>query len=238
MLTTLDATSGGLSSIGADPVQPEDAIAWFERKRRLLTKAQWLALTTAARSRAFTVAWATSAQVLTDIKASLDKALAEGQSFKDWKKGLRSTLAGKWETGDAHLETVFRNNLQAAYNAGRWRAAKDPLTLKLRPFWKLTILLDDRTSAYCKPLASPPVILPADDPWWDSNYPPRHHRCRAAVVTLTKRQAEREGVLKKAPATAPQTGWGSTEGFEDWAPDSAGYDSEIFKKAADSANTP
>jgi len=238
MLTTLDAKGGSLSGVGANPVQPEDAIAWFEGKRKLLSKPAWLALTAAARKRAFTVAWATSAQVLSDIKASLDKALAEGTSFKDWKKDLRAKTADRWTTGDAHLETVFRNNLQSAYNAGRHRAAKDPLTLKLRPFWKLTVLLDDRTSAYCKPLASPPVILPADDPWWDSNYPPRHHRCRASVLTLTKRAAEREGVSKKAPTTKAQAGWGSTEGFEDWAPDHAGYDPTIFKKAADSANTP
>lgn len=235
MLVALDAKGGSLSSVGANPIQPDDAIAWFERKRQLLTKAAWLALYEEAKKRAFTVAWATSAQVLSDIKGSLDKALAEGQSFGEWKKGLRAQLAGKWETGDAHLETIFRNNLQAAYNAGRWRAAKDPLTLKLRPFWKLIVILDDRTSAYCEPLATPPVILPADDPWWDTNYPPRHHRCRASVVTLTKRQAEREGVSKKAPSTKPQEGWGSTEGFGDWQPDPAGYDPEIFKKASKAA---
>lgn len=235
MITALDATRPSLSGVSASAGHPTDALAFFEAKQKHLPKAEWLKLQEAARKRAFTVAWTSSAQVLSDVKASLEKALAEGQSFQDWKKGLAAQLAGRWSTTDAHLETIFRNNIQAAYNAGRWRTARNPLTLKLRPFWKLTILLDDRTSKYCRPLASPPVILPAEDPWWDSNYPPRHHRCRAVVVTLTRREAERQGTLSKAPKTPPQLGWGSTEGFADWQPDPAGYDPEIFKRARQAA---
>jgi uncharacterized protein with gpF-like domain len=232
----LDATSD-IASVSANPVQPQQAIDWFDEKRNVLTKEQWLGLGESARKRAFTVAWITNVAVLSDIKTSLDKALASGQSFTEWKKGIDEKIGGKWRPSEAHLETIFRNNLQSAYNAGRFRAARDPLTMKLRPYWKLTVVMDDRTSPFCSPLVAPPVVLPADDPWWDSNYPPRHHRCRASVVTLSKRAAERQGITKKAPTTQPQDGWGSTD-FGDWQPDATKYDPAIFKKAADSANAP
>ncbi len=236
MIATALAADGGASArrglarVSSDPVQPKAAIDFF-RGKSPVTREVWDTLTEDARKRAFTVAWTTKLSVLQGVKDALDKAIADGTTFEQFKKDLKSGLASQWSTTGPHLETIFRNNVQSAYAAGRYKAQTSPAVLKVRPYWRLVVLLDEKTSPYCKPLASPPVVLPADHPWWASNFPPRHHRCRATTVTLTKRQAERYGVLAKAPPTQAQDGWGSTEGLGEWQPDRKDYDPALFDAA-------
>jgi SPP1 gp7 family putative phage head morphogenesis protein len=215
-------------------VKPREAIDWFGRKTPLDKKA-WEQLSEDARKRAFTAAWVTDVNVLQSVKDSLRQAIDSGESFESWKKRVRTELGAKWRRDNAYLETVFRNNVQSAYAAGRYKAQTTPLILKMRPFWRLVVLLDDRTSEYCEPLAKPPVVLPADDPWWVSNFPPRHHRCRTTTVTASRRQAERIGISKAAPRVGAQEGWGSTAGLGEWQPSGEGIAPEFFKPAEKAA---
>lgn len=239
MLATLDVTATprtgpGPLRVSGNPVQPDEAIAFFQRKSPL-EKATWLSLSEDAKKRAFTAAWVTDVAVLQSVQSAINRAIAGGQSFESWKQTIRAELAERWSRSDGYLDTVFRNNVQSAYAAGRYQASTTPTILKLRPYWRLVVILDNDTSEYCKPLASPPVVLPADDPWWTGNYPQRHHRCRATVVTHTRRQAERIGVTSKAPATEAQDGWGSTAGLGEWQPSGDGFDPAIFKPAQKAA---
>lgn len=216
--------------VSGNPVQPQEAIDHFAKKAPL-DKAAWLALSADARKRAFTAAWVTDVTVLQSVKDSLDKAIAEGQSFEAWKKGIRKELGEKWSRGDFYLETVFRNNVQSAYAAGRYKAQTTPAILKHRPYWRFVAILDDRTSDICRPLAKPPVILPATDPWWSTHWIPLHHRCRSTVTTLSRREAERMGISPKAPKHSPQEGWGSTAGLGEWQPTGEALDPKLFAPA-------
>lgn len=220
--------------VSADPVQPREAIDWFGKKTPLDKKA-WESLSEDARKRAFTAAWVTDVNVLQSVKDSLKQAIDSGESFESWKTRTRAELGKKWNRDNAYLETVFRNNVQSAYAAGRYQAQTTPLILKLRPFWRLVVLLDGRTSDVCKPLAKPPVVLPADDPWWATHWPPLHHRCRTTAVSMSRRQAERIGILKQAPRVAAQEGWGSAAGLGEWQPTGEGIDPELFKPAEKAA---
>jgi hypothetical protein len=240
VLVALDTIAPGKAPglrVSADPVQPREAIDWFGKKTPL-DKNAWESLSEDARKRAFTAAWVTDVNVLQSVKDSLKQAIESGESFESWKKRTRAELGKTWSRDNAYLETVFRNNVQSAYAAGRYKAQTTPLILKMRPFWRLVVLLDGRTSEYCEPLAKPPVVLPAEHPWWASNFPPRHHRCRTTTVTVSRREAERIGISKAAPRTTAQAGWGSTAGFGEWQPSGEGVDPELFKpaqKAADKA---
>jgi hypothetical protein len=55
-------------------------------------------------------------------------------------------------------------------------------------------------------------VFPADHEFWSDNYPPNGHKCRCAVVTLSARQVEEQGlaVEEKIPGdsmyTDPKTG--------------------------------
>ncbi|MCF6267624.1 MAG: hypothetical protein L3J57_13925, partial [Desulfuromusa sp.] len=45
------------------------------------------------------------------------------------------------------------------------------------------------------------LVLPADDPWWQTHYPPNGWGCKCKVFSASQRDLERAG--KSVPDTAP-----------------------------------
>lgn len=166
----------------------EEAIAWFRKKGYALSPESWRDLWQQAHGRAFTVARVTAMDVLEDIRAEVDKALAEGTSLEAFQADLRKTLERKgWfspsgvdaevEMPDGtirkrltpwRLETVYRVNLQTAYSAGRYRQMEE--VKAARPFWQYKT----RPVAASRPdhLAQEGKVYHADHPFWDEWYPP------------------------------------------------------------------
>ena len=96
---------------------------------------------------AFTVAKATELDVLTTIKASLEKAQAQGVPFEVWKKGLRPELQklGWWgkktlrgrrvQLGSSRrLKTIYRANIRTAHAAAQYTRARRGLWRRFRAF--------------------------------------------------------------------------------------------------------
>ena len=193
------------------PTQAEAAIAWH-RARVPMTEDAYKALSDKAKQDAFTVAGATSLQLIADVQAAIARAIAQGTTLDDFKAAVGPQLTAAWvgttTRPAARLETIFRTNVQTAYNAGRYAEATDPDTLALRPFWQYDAVVDGRTTGGCK--AANGVILPADHPWWQRNLPPRHQRCRSTFHPLTRRQAQAIGVTANPPPISAAPGFGFT----------------------------
>lgn len=189
-------------AVTADPNKFDKAVAWF-RKRVPVTENGYRALTVRERDRAFHIAHVQQMRVVETIYNEIDRAIAEGTPFGDFKKRIRDKLKAH-EVGGAHLETVFRNAVQSAYNAGRWYQLTE--VSATRPYWVLDVVLDDRTSDKCKPVDG--VCKAHDDPWWLTNWPPRHHRCRTGVRSVRASEAKRIGITKGTPEPTPDAGFG------------------------------
>lgn len=188
------------------PGAPEEALRWL-RSRVPMGEGAWRALSEAARKRAFMVAGLAHESMVAQVQAALEAALRDGSTLEDFAAQVGASLEASWLNPTARLETIFRTNIMSAYNAGRYAQATDPDTAATRPFWRFVATLDTRTAPQCR--AAHGVILPADDPWWSTHYPPMHHRCRCFVQTLTPRQAERLGGVT-APSSLPAAdGFGS-----------------------------
>lgn len=203
----------------------ELAIEWF-RARVPITPAGWQRLTVEAKRRAFTVARVSSLDVILDVWRAVDQALVEGQAFEDFQQSVTERLEKAWGgtvSDPAHrIETIYRTNTQSAYAAGRYAQQTDPDVLRARPAWMYDAVLDSQTSALCLGLHG--TILPHDDPFWETRYPPNHHRCRSGVRSLTLREAERRGGYSQAPPTAPPAkGFNTLPGPGDWEPDLEKY---------------
>ncbi len=71
-----------------------------------------------------------------------------------------------------------------------------------RPYWEYR----HGDSAVPRPehLAWDGLILPADDPWWQTHYPPNGWGCKCKVFALSARDLKRMG--KSGPDTAPDNG--------------------------------
>lgn len=209
------------------PVSPDasaEAVDWF-RARVPVRPELWRVLDAKAQRRAFTVAGATELDLVTQVWRAIDRAIAQGTDFRAFRDAVGSALARDWGgAAPGRLETVFRNNMQLAYAAGRYAQMTEPDIIADRPYWRFEAILDSRTTPICRPLDG--MTLLASDPYWKSHYPPLHHQCRSGVTTLSEEQAR--GAHTAVPASdAPQTGWGAFPDLTEWSLDLADYPPQL-----------
>lgn len=204
---------------------PQDALAFFRAKGMRVT-GPWTELTPAEHSRSFTVAHCARLDVLADIHAALEGAMAQGTPFADFKKSLRPTLIRKGWWGPAidtatgevlasypgtsapvmwgsprRLQTIFESNVQSAYMAGRYRQMVE--NAAARPYWEYVATLDARTRPAHAALHG--KVLPADDPAWRRIWPPCGFRCRCRVVARTADEIDPQRVQTSAGHTREVT---------------------------------
>jgi uncharacterized protein with gpF-like domain len=75
-----------------------EAIAFFKAKLNIPT-ARWDDLLGAAHDRAFVVAGAMQADLLADLRAAVDKAIAEGTTIETFRKDFNQIVAARGWTG-------------------------------------------------------------------------------------------------------------------------------------------
>lgn len=120
------------------------------------------------------------------------------------KVGLGS--AGGW-----YWETVYRTNVQTAYNAGRMMGYEEDRPLAL----ELVVIDDARTTDYCRQYAGKGFILPYDDPFWKTHIPPFHFNCRTTVRAIYDEREIPEQWSSKADIEAPAKGFGNNPVVDD-----------------------
>lgn len=188
-------------------LEPKLAVDYFRSKGFKITW-NWQEMSTQAHTQAFTVAKATSLDVLESIQLELDRALATGTTEREFKKNLKPVLEklGWWgkqinvnSRGDAEevqlgsprrLSTIYRTNLATAYQAGRYQ--QQLASSETHPYWQYIATMDNRTRAAHAALHL--KVFRYDDPIWQKLYPPNGWGCRCRVRALTKSQVEREGL--------------------------------------------
>lgn len=185
----------------------------------------WLDVWGQEHAYAFTVAKAVDAELLATFKASIQRAIEGGQGFETWRQALRPELERLgWAkprrvadpTGQrpdsvvnfaapGRLQTIFSANMRSARAAGQWERIQ-------RSKGALPFLLYVRTtSARPRPqhLAWAGTLLPADDAWWSTHFPPNGWRCKCAVRQVSRFEAEellgQEGYSDEAPPAAERT---------------------------------
>lgn len=92
--------------------------------------------------------------------------------------------------GGAYLAALVHEGVRQDYV----KADTDEDVLRERRFWRYVAVLDSRTRP--EHAAWHDTVLPADDPWWDTHYPPNGWGCRCAVVSLSETEIERDGLEK------------------------------------------
>jgi SPP1 gp7 family putative phage head morphogenesis protein len=175
--------------VEAKPLPPKEAMAFWADKVPV-TKREWKTLEDTAKARAFTVAGLARGDLLDAVHVSMGQVLEQGQTFATWKKSVAAQGLAGLGFSDVRLETIFRTNLQSAYQAGRYaqmrRATED------RPYWRYTAVNDSRTRPTHRGMHG--LVYPAEHPFWGTYYPPNGYRCRCSVQSLSARQVEARGI--------------------------------------------
>ncbi|MDR9503401.1 phage minor head protein [Brevibacillus agri] len=185
----------------------EEAVKYFGDKLPV-TSAEFHKLTEEYKSLAFTVSGYTKAQVLKKFHEELLKAIEDGLTMKDFKESMNDFLERRGYTGltNFQADNIFRTNVQTAYQVGHYKQMTSPEVMKLRPYWMYDAVHDSRTRP--SHLAMDGRVFRADDPIWNTWYPPNGFRCRCSIVTLSERQVQERGlkVESEPPVSAEVNG--------------------------------
>ena len=201
---------------------PEDAISAFERRGVPLPSFRWHDVWQDEHARGFAVAGVSRIEVLNIFRKEVKAAVDQGMHPADFAANLQPKLAahGFWgdvevkddatkETritrfDDRRLKLIFDVNMRQSQAAGRWaRIERSKATL---PYVMYRTAQDDRVRQLHQ--AWDGVVLPVDDEFWHTHYPPNGWRCRCiafAVDGKTIDSMRAAGV--KIKTERPPTDW-------------------------------
>lgn len=168
------------------PASYADALAAAVQRRVVLPAEFYGVLQGQARNAAFTVSRLSGIEQIQQVFDSLQADLKAGGNFKDWQRRVLAQ-PGLGNLTPAHLENIYRTNLQVWHSAGRAKSILD--NRSTHPFLQYSAILDTRTRPSHAKLHG--IIKPVDDPFWRTRFPPLGYQCRCQVIALTRRQAER-----------------------------------------------
>ncbi len=137
------------------------------------------------------------------VADALAKAQAEGSTLADFKKWAKTQ---DWTLPKGRLETIYRNSVQTAYQAGHWRDFEENAVN--RPYLMYDAINDSRVRP--AHLAMDGIIKPVGDPFWLTHAAPNGHRCRCTLRSLSQREAmAKGGVTQNVPIEGKaDEGWG------------------------------
>lgn len=218
----------------AEPSRYDRSVEWF-RARVPMTDAEFAALAGAAEDQAFWVAGAAELDLVDEVYTGVADALAQGTSLEDFKAAVAEDLYGAWGEPNANrVETIFRVWVQRSYQAGRYTEQTDEDVTQALPYLRYSAVLDSRTTEICQELDG--TILRADDPYWQTHWPPNHFNCRSTLVSLSDEEAQADGISDTGPPVVPDDGFGVPSGdAPDWTPDLAGYSPGLAGEVSDAA---
>jgi len=204
-------------TLGVNFNLPPDKALQFFRSKGLQESFAWQDMRDAQHDQDFTVAKMMDLDLLAEVHAAVEKAMAEGSSFEEFKKGLKPLLIakgwwGKQEvvdplTGETvlaqlgssrRLQTIFDVNMATSYAAGHWQGIVK--NAKHSPYLLYNAVDDSRTRPQHRSWDG--LVLRWDDPWWKTHFPPNGWRCRCTVIQLN--DEDLQGMGKSGPDASPK----------------------------------
>ena len=203
---------------------PPEIIRFFEQKN-VEPSFSWQDKWAEDHAHTFVVAKATELELVKAFRDSLLASQERGEGLESWKKRIVPELqrlgwygprrvddpTGKWESRivdfskPRRLQTIFWSNVRSARAAGQWERIQ-------RTKAGLPYILYFRTTAQeprPEHLAWAGLILPVDDPFWATHFPPNGWGCKCSVRQIARVEYEKlkgqDGYSTDAPAIEYKT---------------------------------
>lgn len=186
-------------------VIPHEAIAYITSKG-LATSYNWSEIYAEEHASKFTVAKIMELDVLNSIHESVIDAVAEGQTFHTFKKGMLEKLGEDgWGTyaqkdevtgedltrlSDKRLKKVYQVNKTQSYHTGSWHRFE--ANKATHPYLRYRLGPSLRHRPDHKGFEN--LVLPVDDPFWQTHMPMNGWGCKCWVQSLTRDKAEKAGI--------------------------------------------
>lgn len=187
-------------TVDATKLPFSEQINFFKAKLNLPTDS-YLDLEGKEHDYAFVVAGANRNDLLADLRTAVDKAINDGTTLAQFRKDFDKIVADYgWSYNggrDWRSRIIYDTNLYSSYSAGRYE--QQTRMTKQRPYWQYR----HRDGVkHPRPLHQSwdGIVLPYDDPWWQTHYPINAYGCHCSVVAHSAKSLEREGLtVSKSP---------------------------------------
>lgn len=170
----------------------------------------------------FTLAKAVDQQVVEKVQRLIAQSIENGTG-RDRTAWVIDSF-GDW--GRAYSETVYRNAVQNAYNAGIFREMAEPAVRAVIAALEYVSIGDVDTRPNHDAAGHGRLVAAADDPVWHACAPPNGHRCRCGTRYVDHEEAAVRGLVMPdgsiKRATIP-SGFFRDPGFSGGRPDVAIY---------------
>lgn len=187
-----------------------EQVAFFRGKLgNLVPTRKWTDVLRDQHDRAFMVAGAAKADLLSDFASAVDRAITEGKSIDAFRKDFDAIVEKNgWNyRGDRMWRTrvIYGTNMTTSYSAGRLAQLREG-------GFKYWIYKHSDSVLYPRPLhvSWDGLTLTANDPWWQKHYPPNGWGCKCRVIGADseKNAARLGGKAADAPDDGldPKTG--------------------------------
>ena len=176
-------------------VAPPRSVADFVRNKDLRPDLDYSVMAPDDHVAAFTVAGITREDLLGSVKAAIQLAIENGETFASFRRDLEPLLVreGWLEAGDARnsrrLRTIYQSNIRSARAAGQWQRAQR--TKRALPFFLYE--LGPSEVHRVEHAAKEGLILPVDDPFWNEWFPPNGWGCKCRLRQISEAEARRRG---------------------------------------------
>ncbi|MBQ3837071.1 MAG: minor capsid protein [Treponema sp.] len=178
----------------------------FLKKRDVIKKVDYDKLSDKMKFRAFTASRINDGKLLERLNAEMLANVNGGKGLKDFLSLTKTDILDKIGMGPNqgwYWETVYRTNVQTAYNVGRAMGFEvdKPLALQF-------VGIDDaRQTDVCHSLSG--IVRPYGDPFWQSHFPPLHFNCRSTIRAIYDEAELPEEWSVLDEAESPAKGFGS-----------------------------
>jgi len=212
--------------------KPAEAAREAFATKAALTSAVFDRLSAEARQKAFRIAGVNNARLIQAVRNRIAKSIESGKLWPEVRQEIEKLFSAAGEKMPAlgRLRQVFITNTQQAYNDARRELLKQETGTF--PFWQYLTVgngIPGINGVRATHAALHGLIFRADDPFWNSHYPPWDFNCRCYIVALTEGQARGTGqelrtlgYVRRALGIRPNAAF--DRGGE---PDLAGIDAEL-----------
>ncbi len=146
------------------------------------------------KAKSFTIAGHSQADLVAAVKDALTRAMEEGGDIASFRANVDALFMrhGLDPLSNHRIDTIYRTNMQTAFQAGRFTQLTRPHILKARPYWRYVAVRDGATRPAHRKMHD--KIFHHANPIWRTWYPPNGFNCRCQVVALSRREIQRDGL--------------------------------------------
>lgn len=184
---------------------PEGALAFLRQRGQITQTWSWADLQAEEHALQFTVSRLASVDLLAELRQMIIDSVEGDLSRTDFIRDARAALARKgwWgitevedpATGETvttnfnptRLKLIYDTNVRQAAVAGQWDRAQ--ATKRLFPYLRYVTLADEKVRDSHRAWHN--LVLPVDDPFWQTHMPQNAYRCRCYVRQVSAREYER-----------------------------------------------